>query len=104
MQTKPVSISRGTVIDQCEVRISKRVAEENDINSKIRYLVQLSENEIILTQTMSSQDSLKFYKFNNGYLKMVLKPEDIPDEYRAKYQRRNNAKLRIEGNKIILNF
>jgi len=91
---------KGTVIENSEIRISRAAAEENDIDSKIRYLIQFNDTDITLTATESQVNSLKFYKFNSGYLKMVLRIEDIPDHLRQTLAIRKNAVLEIKETKL----
>jgi len=98
-------IRKLVTIETNEIRISKLAHNEFDIDSKTRYSINFAKDKITLTKSNSQVDSYKFYSFNNGYLKLVLKPEDIPDNTRELFRGKAlKPGIEVTETQIILTF
>ena len=95
-------VRRGATWENNELRLAKALAIEKEINSDIRYAVEFNDSEIRLTATESRVNTLKFYKFSSGYLKMVFKHEDIPDYFRNKVSGKMNLQFEKTDSQLIL--
>lgn len=97
-------IRKLATIESNEIRISRLATKQFDIDSKIRYSIEFAKDKITLTKS-ENIGSYKFYSFNDGYLKLVLKPEDIPDNTRELFRGKAlKPGIEVTETQIILTF